>query len=128
MGGIMTLLERFLKYVRINSFSDSNSLKSPSTDSQKKLASILVQDLRAIGVEVWYDEEHCYVYGCLHGNVEAPKLGFIAHMDTSEDAKGNINPKITYNYDGQDIILSESRVLKTLDNPDLLNHISETLI
>lgn len=124
----MTLLERFLKYTRIDSFSDSNSLKTPSTDSQKKLASTLVQDLRAIGVEVWYDEEHCYVYGCLHGNVDAIKLGFIAHMDTSEDAKGNVNPKITYNYDGKDIILNENRVLKTLNNPDLSCHIGKTLI
>lgn len=124
----MNLLDRFLKYIRIPTFSDSNSLASPSTDSQRILASILVQELKEIGAEVWYDEEHCYVYGCLHGNVEAPKLGFIAHMDTSEDAKGHVNPQITYNYDGQDIILNENRVLKTLDNPDLLNHIGETLI
>lgn len=124
----MGLLERFLRYVRIATFSDSNSLESPSTNSQRILANMLIQELESLGISVYFDMEHCYVYGCLKGNIEAPKIGFIAHMDTSEDAKGIISPKITYNYDGQDVVLSENIILKTQDNPDLLTHIGETLI
>jgi len=124
----MNILDRFLKYVKIPTFSDSNSGLNPSTKEQFDLADILKEDLEKLGLEVYFDEEHCYVYGYLKGNIEAPKLGFIAHMDTSEDAKSEaIKPQIIINYDGNDINIG-NKVLKVDDNIDLKNHIGKTLI
>lgn len=124
----MNLLERFLKYVSIPTFSDSHSGLHPSTKEQRNLAHVLVHELIDMGIDVYYDKQHCYIYGCLRGNVDAPSIGFISHMDTSEAAKGIINPKIIKNYAGEDIVLKENTFSLVRDYPDLKSHIGKTLI
>lgn len=124
----MNILERFLKYVTIDTFSDSTKECIPSTKGQKVLASILVQELKELGIETKYDEEHGYVYGFLPKNIDAPSLGFISHLDTCEDAKGEVVPNIIPDYDGLDIHLLNDITIKTRDYPDLKNHIHKTLI
>jgi len=126
----MNILERFLNYVAIDTTSDSSKDDTPSTENQRKLAKLLETELISLNLkDVYYDQKHCYVYGRLVGNENLPKIGFIAHMDTSEDSKGkDISPKIIYDYDGNDITLSNDVILKVSENPDLKNHIGKTLI
>ena len=64
----MDILERFLKYVKIETTSSASSDLIPSTKSQYNLARVLIQELKDIGLEVYFDEEHCYVYGILKSN------------------------------------------------------------
>lgn len=125
----MNLLDRFLKYASIPTFSDSNSLSTPSTKEQIEFATLLIEDLKSVGANVQFDLEHGYIYAVLKGNIEAPSLGFIAHLDTSEDARGDkVTPKVIKNYDGRDIYLNSSVITKVSDNPDLLNYKGKTLI
>ncbi len=126
----MNILERFLKYVSIDTTSDSTKEDTPSTENQRKLAEIIVNELRDLNLDdVYYDIDHCYVYGKLSGDESLPKIGFIAHMDTSEDSKGSeIKPNIIRNYKGEDIILKDNVTLKVDENPDLKNHIGKTII
>lgn len=125
----MNILERFLKYVSISTPSSSLSDTFPSTECQRDLAKVLVKELEELGVEVYYDKEHCYVYGVLKGNIEAPSLGFISHLDTSEDANGfNVKPQIFENYDGRLIRLKNGLILDSDIQTDLRNHLNKTLI
>mgnify|MGYP002639999263 FL=1 len=106
----MDIEERFLKYVTFDTQSDENSQTTPSSLKQLKLAKYLVDELKNIGVTNAYVDEFGIVYGSLLANCEAncPKIGFIAHMDTSPDMSGeNVKPRIIENYDGSDIILNE---------------------
>ena len=106
----MKVQERFLKYVTFDTHSDENSQTTPSSLKQLKLAKYLVDELKNIGVTNAYVDEFGIVYGSLLANCEAncPKIGFIAHMDTSPDMSGeNVKPRIIENYDGSDIILNE---------------------
>ena len=105
----MKVQERFLKYVTFDTQSDENSQTTPSSLKQLKLAKYLVDELKNIGVTNAYVDEFGIVYGSLLANCEAncPKIGFIAHMDTSPDMSGeNVKPRIIENYDGSDIILN----------------------
>lgn len=126
----MDTLERFLKYISIPTNSNSNSNMVPSTASQKVLAEYLVSELKEINIdEIYYDEKNCYVYALLKGNEKLPKIGFISHMDTSEEVTDeNVSPKIINDYDGNDVILNENIILKVNDFPDLKNHKGKTLI
>lgn len=126
----MNVLDKFLKYVSIDTTSDSSKENTPSTKNQRKLAQLLVQELKDLNIrDVYYDEKNCYVYAVLKGNEALPKIGFISHLDTSESAKGeHIKPYLFTNYQGQDIILNDNKILRSADYPDLLNHIGKTLI
>lgn len=126
----MNILERFFKYVSIDTTSDSSKIDTPSTKGQIKLANLLVEELKNLNIDmVHYDKEHCYVYGLLKGNVNLPKIGFISHLDTSENAIGkNIHPNIIHNYDGNDVNLNNDIILSPKVYPDLNNHIGKTLI
>lgn len=125
----MELLERFLKYTKISTPSSSTSTTFPSTDCQKNLAEVLIKELQELGVEVYYDSEHCYVYGVLKGNIDAPSLGFISHLDTSEDANGvNVNPQIIENYNGEPIKLQNNITIDSTTYPDLKKHLNKTVI
>ncbi len=116
-----TLIERFLNYVKIDTQSNEESEQQPSTEKQRNLAEVLVRELREMGAEVDYDEEHCYVYARIPG--EEPALGFIAHMDTAPAASGaNVKPRIIEQYRGNDDLL------KIEEFPELANHIGEDLI
>lgn len=125
----MNILERFFKYVAIDTTSDSSKEYTPSTDNQRKLAELLVAELIDLNINVHYDNEHCYVYGKLNGDSSLPSIGFISHLDTSEDSKGsNIKPNIIDNYSGNDIVLNDTVILSVSENPDLKNHVGKTLI
>ena len=104
-------IDKFLRYVKIDTQSDEASLTAPSTVKQHELAKVLVSELEAMGAsEITYDQKHCYVYASVpasKGCESAPVLGFIAHMDTSPAVSGaNVNPRIVENYDGKDIVLN----------------------
>ena len=118
-----SLIERFLRYVRIDTKSDEESGRHPSTDKQRDLAVLLVTELKDLGLDVDYDEEHCYVYAYLPPKDSATDLGFIAHMDTSPAVSGkDVKPFIIHSYDGHDEILDPE------DFPELNEHLGEDLI
>ena len=105
----MRAYERLLKYVKVHTTSDPNSGTHPSTLRQFDLAKILVEELKELGLTDAHVDEHCYVYATLPatpGQKNAKPLGFIAHMDTADDASGeNVQPQIHENYDGEAVIL-----------------------
>ena len=105
----MDIVNRFIKYVMIETTSDRNSTTVPSSDGQLILANLLKDELLALGVEDAYVSEYGVVYGHLKANIEnAPKIGLIAHMDTSEDMSGkNIHPGLVKNYHGGIITLNK---------------------
>lgn len=118
------LVERFLRYVKIDTQSDDESLTHPSTDKQRDLARLLVKELQELGLTVDYDDEHCYVYAYLPANTDGQEdLGFIAHLDTSPAVSGkDVKPYIIRSFDGHDDILDPK------DFPELNEHIGEDLI
>ena len=126
----MSILEKFLKYICIPTNSNSETGMSPSTNTQWDLAKVLVQELKELQMdEIYLDTEHCYVYAVLKGIKNAPKIGFISHIDTSEAVTDvNMNPQIIKNYDGNSVRLNENEVLDVNKYPDLKKHIGKTLI
>ena len=129
-------IPKFLRYVKIDTQSDDTTGTSPSTMKQHDLAKLLYEELLEIGAsDVYYDKEHCYVYAKIPSNiedgVERPAIGFVSHMDTSDEVSGkDVKPRTVENYDGTDIVLSAdgSVVLSPKDFPELLNHKGEDLI
>lgn len=106
----MNLVDRFIKYVKIDTESDSHSASVPTTAKQFDLANILVEDMKAMGISDAHVDEYCVVYGSIPSNIDkkVDTIGFIAHMDTSPDMSGkNVNPRIVEKYDGGEIILNE---------------------
>ena len=129
----MRAYERLLKYVRVYTTSDPNSGTHPSAEREFDLARILVEDMKAIGIEDTFVDEHCYVYGTIPatpGCESKPALGLIAHMDTAPDASGeNVNPILHENYDGHDVTLpATGMVMKVSTFPFLKELKGETLI
>ena len=129
----MRAYERMLNYIKIWTTSDSSSESVPSTSRQFDLARILVEEMKKLGIEDAHVDDKCYVYGTLpakKGYEDKTKLGFIAHLDTSEDMSGqNVNPQIIENYDGKDINLGESgRAIKVSDFEHLKDFKGRTLI
>lgn len=129
----MRAYERMLNYIKIWTTSDSSSESVPSTSRQFDLAKLLVEEMKKLGIEYAHVDDKCYVYGTLpakKGYEDKTKLGFIAHLDTSEDMSGqNVNPQIIENYDGKDINLGESgRVIKVSDFEHLKDFKGRTLI
>ena len=128
------LVDRFIKYAKINTRSDEKSTTIPSTQSQVDFAkNILVPDLIEIGLEdVKYNEENGFVTATLPSNIdkEVPTVGFIAHYDTADFNAEGINPQFVENYDGSDILLNQEQniVLSPKDFPNLKNYIGQTLI
>ena len=129
----MRAYERMLNYIKIWTTSASSSESVPSTSRQFDLARILVEEMKKLGIEDAHVDDKCYVYGTLpakKGYEDKTKLGFIAHLDTSEDMSGqNVNPQIIENYDGKDINLGESgRGIKVSDFEHLKDFKGRTLI
>ena len=130
---MMKAYERILKYVRVWTTSDSSSETVPSTSRQFDLAKILVEEMKELGIEDAHVDDKCYVYGTLpatKGYEDKTKLGFIAHLDTSEDLSGkDVKTQIIENYDGKDIVLGDSgRVIRVSDFPHLEGFKGRTLI
>lgn len=126
----MALLDRFLKYVEIDTTSDSSKCNNPTSSGQIYLAEELYEELKELNIDdIYVDEENCYIYALIKGDKSIPSVGFVAHMDTSEDAPGkNIKPRIINEYDGKDIKLNDNVSLKVHDNPDLKKFVGKTLI
>ena len=126
----MTVLERFLKYISIDTTSSSKTNTIPSNKNEYILAKLLLKELKELGIkDIHYDKENCYIYAVIKGNDALPKIGFIAHMDTSETVCGkNIKPRLIKNYDGNDIKLNDEVTMSPEEYPDLKNHIGKTLI
>lgn len=123
--------ERFLKYVGFDTESDPDSETCPSTAKQLNLARYLVDEMKAIGIKNVIMDDHGYVYGDIPGNVEAPKLAFIAHMDTSPDLSGaNIKARVVENYNGEDIVLNSELgiTMSPKDFDHLLHYKGQDLI
>lgn len=132
-----TVVDKFLKYVTIDTQSDEDSTTSPSTEKQKDLARLLVGELKEMGAsDVRMDEEYGYVYATIPSTLkeegkEVPVIGFIAHMDTSPAVSGkDVKPRIVENYDGKDIVLNQELniILPVEENPELLEYEGKKLI
>ncbi|MDI1242427.1 MAG: peptidase T [bacterium] len=128
-------MDRFLRYVKIDTQSAEDAGKFPSTDKQLVLAKLLETELKALGVQKVRISAEGIVYGFVPGNLsdnsKVPTIGFIAHMDTSPAVSGaNVNPIIHKNYQGGDIVLPNDRtqVIKVAQNPDLKNLIGDDII
>lgn len=111
-----TVLERFLRYVQIDTQSDPNSTTIPSTEKQKNLSRVLVEELQAMGVSDAHLDEWGYVYATVPSNTDkdVPTICFCSHVDTSPDSSGtNVKPIVHKNYQGQDIVLpdDESQII-----------------
>lgn len=126
----MTLLERFLQYVQIDTESVPDVERYPSSEKQKVLLSLLKDQLVEMGVSATMDEEYGYVYARIPSNVgNSYKLGFISHVDTSPAVSGkDVTPVITRDYDGKDVQLADGRVLSPKEYPELLKHVGQTVI
>ncbi|NLB32318.1 MAG: peptidase T [Tissierellia bacterium] len=127
----MKVHERFLNYVKIDTQSVPDVEVIPSSEKQKDLGKLLVDEMIAIGIKDAYMDGNGYVYGTVEGYTDGPTIGFIAHMDTSPDMPGNnVNPKIIYNYDGNDIVLNEEKqiIMKTDMFEHLLKYKGQDLI
>lgn len=127
------IIDRFIKYIKIDTQSDPENPAFPSTEKQFNLGNLLVEELKSIGLEDVTIDHQCYVMATLPSNIEyeVPTIGFIAHIDTSPDFSGeNVNPQLHYNYDGKDIILNkeENIVLSPSYFDDLLLYKGQTLI
>ena len=105
------LLERFLRYVKIDTQSDPHSPTQPSTEKQKDLGQVLVEELRELGIDDAHLDEHGYVYATVPatpGHEDAPVICFCSHVDTSPDASGtNVQPIVHEDYRGQDLVLPD---------------------
>jgi len=126
------LLDRFLRYVAVDTQSNEESESQPSASKELDLLKILCEELRQMGVEASLDE-YGYVMGRIPASegVNAPKLGFIAHVDTAPDASGkDVKPQIIENYDGSPIALKgvPGLFLDPAQFPEMLSHKGETLI
>ena len=126
------ILDRFLRYTKVDTQSNEESESQPSTARQLNLLKLLCKELNELGVEATLDE-YGYVMGRIPSNVEGnvPAVGFIAHVDTAPDASGeNVKAQIIRNYDGSDIPLKgvPGLSLKPSEFPELLAHVGETII
>jgi len=128
-----TAADRFLQYVTIDTQSDPTSPTTPSTEKQKNLGKILVQELLDMGISDAHMDEHCYVYAMLPSNSdkEVPVICFCSHMDTSPDCSGeNVKPIVHKSYAGDKIVLplDPAQVLTVADHPALADQIGNDII
>jgi tripeptide aminopeptidase len=129
------ILERFLRYIAIDTASDPESNTQPSTNKQLDLSRLLVKELQEIGVTDVVLDEYGYVMATIPSNLPAgskvPIIGFIAHVDSAPDAPGKVtNPQIIENYDGKDIVINKEKgmVMKIEEFPELPEYKGQTLI
>lgn len=128
-----TALERFLRYVVIDTQSDPESTTIPSTAKQKNLGKVLVKELKAIGITDAKLDKYGYVYATIPATTskEVPVICYCSHMDTSPDCSGeNVKPIVHKNYQGGNIVLPDdpSQVLRPEDHPDLKDQIGNDII
>jgi tripeptide aminopeptidase len=127
------LLDRFCRYVRIDTQANEASTNYPSSSGQLELGRLLAEELRAIGVLDAVQDEHGIVLATLPATVRhaSPVIAWIAHVDTSPETSGRgVKPIVHRNYGGEDIILpgDPSKVIRVADNPELSGLIGKTLV
>ncbi|WGQ07945.1 peptidase T [Pedobacter gandavensis] len=127
-----SLQNRFAKYVQIDTQSDPMSTTVPSTEKQKNLGKVLVEELLELGITDAHLDDFGYVYATIPSNTEkkVPVICFCSHMDTSPDCSGtNVKPIIHANYQGEDLVLPDdhSIVLKMSEHPDLKHQIGNDI-
>lgn len=128
-----TCVERFWKYVQIDTQSDMESKTYPSTEKQKNLGKVLVDELQAMGINDAHLDEYCYVYATIPANTDknVPVICFCSHMDTSPETSGaNVKPVLHKNYTGGEIRLpgDSSQTLKPDEHPELKNQTGNDII
>ncbi len=131
-----TVTERFLRYVQIDTQSDPESTSCPSTEKQKNLGRVLVEEFLEIGIKDAHLDEHGYIYATILSNTtkKIPTICFCSHMDTSPDCSGkDVKPIVHKNYNGKNIVLPKTTdkqkvILSPKDHPDLLNQIGNDII
>ncbi len=129
----MDLVNRFLRYVRIDTQSAEEAGVTPSTPGQMEFVKMLREELEAMGLKEITLDEYGYLFATLPANTSRtlPTVGFIAHVDTSPDVSGkDVNPRIVENYNGTNIVLSaeDHTVLTTDEFPELLRYVGNDLI
>ena len=127
------VLEKFLRYISIDTQSDESSASCPSSKKELDLAKVLYEELQVLGLKDVSLDDKGYIMATLPSNIEkkVPVIGFIAHMDTSPDMSGtNINPKTVENYDGGDIVLNSEKnvILSPSEFPELKDYVGQTLL
>jgi len=127
------IVERFLRYVKIDTQSDPHSETCPSTEKQFTLGNMLVEELHDLGLKDASIDENGYIMATLPSNIDktVPTIGFVAHMDTSPDYSGkDVMPNIVKNYDGGEIVLNKEQniIMSPKDFPELKNYINQDII
>lgn len=125
--------ERFIRYAKIDTQSDPESPTCPSTEKQKNLSRLLVEELKAMGIRDAEMDEYGYVYATIESNTQknVPVLCFCSHVDTAPDCSGtNVQPQIHRNYQGQDLFLPKdtTQVIKVSEHPELKNQVGNDII
>jgi tripeptide aminopeptidase len=130
----MIIVDRFIKYARIDTQSDENNSQTPSTQKQFNLAKEVEKEALEMGLVDVSLDNNCYLMATLPSNTtkkNVPVIGFISHFDTSPDMSGkNVNPTIIKNYDGEDIVLNEANnvILSPKDFTELLKFKGDDII
>lgn len=127
------IIDRFIKYVSIDTQSDPNNPAFPSTEKQWTLAKLLEKELKFIGLTDVNLDENCYLTATLPSNIsyKVPTIGFVAHIDTSPDFSAeHVNAQVHKNYDGKAIILNadDHIILDPKEFKELINYKGQTLI
>lgn len=128
-----TVTDRFVKYAKIDTQSDPTSSTCPSTEKQKNLGKVLVEELKQMGIKDAEMDEHGYIYATIESNTskKVPTICFCSHMDTSPDCSGtSVNPVIHKNYNGKDIVLpnDNTQVIKFSEHPALAAQIGNDIV
>jgi tripeptide aminopeptidase len=128
-----TLLERFCRYVRVNTQSDETAATYPSSPGQLELGEMLVEELQALGLRDAAVDDHGIILATIPATIsqQAPTIAWVAHLDTSPETTGrDVKPVIHANYDGHDIVLpgDPSKVVRVSDNPELAHLKGATII
>lgn len=127
-----TVTERFIRYAKIDTQSDPASPTCPSTEKQKDLGRVLVEELLAMGISDAHLDEHGYVYATIPSTTtkKVPVICFCSHMDTSPDCSGkDVKPMIHKNYQGNDLVLpGDSQVIRLVEHEALKEQIGNDII
>ncbi|MBM7706263.1 peptidase T [Chryseomicrobium aureum] len=126
-----TLIERLTRYVKIDTQSDAASTSTPSTEGQWDLLHVLKEELETMGMTEITLDDNGYLFATLPATTteDVPTIGFLAHVDTATDYTGkDVKPQLVENYDGEDLPLNDSTVMKVADFPELKNYKGHTLM
>ena len=125
--------EKLMEYVKFDTASDANSPTVPSTMKQKDLGAYLIKQMKELGIQDAEMDDKGYVYGSIPaapGYEKAPKIGFLAHLDTVDDVPACQDPRIVKQYDGCDVVLNEQHndVMSPEEFPGLKQMIGDDII